>query len=1020
MSARVHPHINLKAPGQTLSAWGLFIILSSETDRIQVAKKSIWIIMKKFNSIQFNSILDILDRHANEKPNDLAFAALKNSTTPSATLSYSQLRHSVATIAAHLQTLAGRGERVILLYAQPFDFLVAFLGCLYAGLIAVPTPLPNTFTAKRVLARMQGIFQDARPALVLTTFDELEGLKSAYHDVTHGNPVTWVATDQIPVPDVVGEPVEVTENSLAYLQYTSGSTSTPKGVMITHGNIVHQSDYMKRVWTKDGTASGVACWMPYYHDFGLFTGTFFPLYMGIPSYLMSPVTFIRRPELWLESISHYRLSHTAAPVFAFDLCTRKLTPDQRAKLDLSCLHVASLGAEPIHRGIVEEFIRVFQPHGFKPDAMIPAYGLAEATLVVTATPLSGGPAITSFNKSELARRRVAPANGSEATWVVSSGRQLADVPVEIVNENTLQRCGPDEIGEIWVGGDSIADGYWEKDQESEKTFRAHLADAKEGPFLRTGDLGFFHNGMIYIAGRIKDIMIFQGQNFYPQDIEWTVQESHPSLQKGGGAAFSVEVDEREQLVVSQELGVAVTDKAEFEKIASTIRRAIAAEHALITYAVVFLRKGTIPKTSSGKIQHHAARNDFLNGKTESVVYISYTSALQSEETTPRTELEAALAAIFEEVLKVSPIGIDDIFFERGGDSLSFLILSDLVEERLGLTIPLDKPMENLSVRLLARVLSGGEEQKEEISRWGGLLPLSAFKTALQHVAVRALKFLPYETVDGFARWLGRQPWAQTVFFRQDLVRFQKIRSATGKPLPDQNSKSEWTYSNLFYHWRIAALNNKREFARRVRVTGLEYLENARKTSRGLIFLSSNVGLKHLAFILLTEMNVDDVMQVGGGMRTLGIVGLSQFRSQFLLAINEELIKSNSHLSFQLAKGKHILEQGGVLIIAGDGQRGHQKKEIPFLNRRRPFGTGFAELAITTDALVVPVLTSLRENGTADIIFHPPLIVPEGSREEQVRSLVEQYARLLEEYWRTDLPNVRWKQMKQYLSLPPIE
>ena len=968
---------------------------------------------------KFTSILNVLDRHANERPDSLAFAALRNSITPSATLTYSQLRLSVAAIAAHLQSLAGRGERVVLLYAQPFDFLVAFLACLYAGLIAVPTPLPNTFTAKRVLARMQGIFQDARPTLVLTTSDELAGLEAAYRDISHGYKVKWVATDQITVSESNHTSIDVEKESLAYLQYTSGSTSMPKGVMITHGNIMHQTDYMKRVWTKDGTASGVACWMPYYHDFGLFTGTFFPLYMGIPSYLMSPVTFIRRPELWLEAISHHRLSHTAAPVFAFDLCVRKLTPEQRAKLDLSCLRVASLGAEPIHSGVVEEFIRVFQKHGFPPEAMIPAYGLAEATLVVTATPLSGGPVISDFDRESLSHRRVSLANGSDRTRLVSSGRQLADVPVEIVNEATLRRCGPDEVGEIWIAGESIANGYWEKEQDSTQTFRARLADSNEGPFLRTGDLGFFHDGMIFIAGRIKDIMIFQGQNFYPQDIEWTAQESHPSLQKGGGAAFSVEVDGREQLVVSQEIAAVPKDKAEFERIASTIRRAIAAEHALTTYAVVFLRKGTIPKTSSGKIQHHAARNDFLNGGTESVLYISYTSAVQSEETAPRTELEAALAEIFEEVLKVSPLGIDDVFFERGGDSLSFLILSDLVEERLGLTIPLDKPMEDLSVRMLARVL-GGEKDVEKSSRQGGLLPLSAFKTILQRVAVNALKIFPYNVVDGFARWVGKQSWVQFAFFRQDLQHVGKILSDMGRPSLGPGIGSQWIYSNLFYHWRIAALNNKEEFSRRVRVTGVEHLTRARETGHGLIFLSSNVGLKHLAFILLTDLNVDDVMQVGGGMRTLGLVGLSQFRNQFLLAINEELIKSNSHLSFQLAKGKHILEQGGVLIIAGDGQRGQHKKEIPFLNRRRPFGTGFAELALTTDSLVVPVLTSLRADGTADVTFHPPLTVADGNHEEQVRSLVEQYARLLEDYWKTDLPNVRWKQMKQYLSLPPIE
>ena len=966
---------------------------------------------------KFTSILNILDHHAAEQPDRLAFASLQNGATPSATLTFGQLRQSVISAAEHLQTLAARGERVVLLYDHPFEFLVPFLACLYAGLIAVPAPLPNTFTAKRVLARMQGIFKDARPVLALTTGANIESLAEAYRELPDSSSLEWIATDQFPARAENWSPLEVESQDAAYLQYTSGSTSAPKGVVITHGNIMHQLDYLRRVWTAENHITGMVSWMPYYHDMGLFSGILFPLFMTAPCYLMPPVMFIRHPECWLEAVSNFRASHTVGPVFAYDLVTRKLTPDQRATLDLSCLEMACLGAEPIQPGIVEAFIATFRPHGFSPEALIPGYGLAEATLAVSVTPLTGGPLMASFDKADLARRRVTPASGPEATRLVSSGRALPDVPVEIVNENTFQRCAPDEIGEIWLGGESIADGYWEKEEDNQKTFEAYLADSNEGPFLRTGDLGFFHDGVIYIAGRIKDMMIFQGQNFYPQDIEWAVQNCHPELQKGACAAFSVDVEGHEQLVVCQEVTSRHSDQLQYEKIASAIRRAIASQHGLTTHAVVLFRKGSISKTSSGKIQRHAARNDFVNGNFESAVYVSFTESLQGEVTAPRNELEAALVKIFEEVLKVSPLGLDDNFFERGGDSLGFIILSELVEERLGLTLPLERPMENLNARALARVLGGEEEPVVGSSqqRWPRLR--SAFKTALQQANVDLLKAFPYRVVDAGLRWFSRQAWARDIFFRQDSQRIRQILSDTGEPAPTSELIAQWVYSNLLYHWRMAVLNDEEEFAQRVRVTGLEHLQQARESGRGAIVLSSNVGWKHLALVSLKGQNVEDMMQVGGGTRTLGLIGLTQLKSQFLLTIDEEMIKSNSHLSYQLARGKQVLEHGGLLFIAGDGQRGQQKKDMPFLNRQRSFGTGFAELALTTDALVVPVLTSLRADGTADVTFHPPLTVPQGSHEEQVRSLVEQYARLLEEYWKTNLPNVRWKQMKQYLSLP---
>jgi acyl-CoA synthetase (AMP-forming)/AMP-acid ligase II/lauroyl/myristoyl acyltransferase/acyl carrier protein len=963
--------------------------------------------------------LNVLEDRAREKPDGLAFAALKDSLKPYASLTYRQLQEAVSATSAHLQTLAGRGERVVLLYAHPFDFLTAFLGCLRAGLIAIPTPLPNTFTAKRVLARMQGIFQDAHPALALTTSDELPNLEEAYLDIQQAYNLKWVATDQIPASRADLAPAAPKPSDVAYLQYTSGSTSAPKGVMITHGNIMHQVDYLTRVWTKDGRSSGMSCWMPYYHDMGLFSGILFPIYLSIPCYLMAPISFIRRPETWLQTVSRYRLSHTAAPVFAFDLCAQKLTPEQRASLDLSCLDMACLGAEPIHPGIVRQFIETFAPHGFRPDALIPGYGLAEATLAVTVTPLQGGPRVAAFSKADLARRVVTPATeGPEATALVGSGRPLADVPVLIVDETTMKLCGPNQIGEIWVGGPSVAAGYWEKEEDNARVFQARLANG-EGPFLRTGDLGFFHDGQIYIAGRIKDIMIFQGQNFYPQDIEWTVQESHPLLQKGGVAAFSVEAEQGEQLVVTQELASVPKDDVEFERIASSIRRAVAAQHSLATHAVVLIRKGTIPKTSSGKIQHHAARADFLSGKTDTVVYASYMSEVQRDESAPRTELEAALAEIFAEVLKVSPVGVEDNFFERGGDSLAFLQLAERVEERLGLTLPFERPVEELSVRALARVL-GDEERGETVARpdrnrlkWR----LVKLESAWNKFFVR---LVPYSLGDGLARRLGASRLVQRLFFAERIRRLKRTLASMGHPAPSPALVAQTVSANLLYLWRVASLNRESEFARGVRVTGREHIERARAQGRGVIVLHSHFGLQHLGTVPILDMDPDEAMIIGGSARTLRVAGLGKLNRQSMLSINDETVNDISSLSFQLAKGKRLLERAGILFIAGDGFFGLRKLDFPFLGRSRPFGAGFAEVALTAGADVIPVFSTLAPNGDVEIVFHPPLTPSGANREEQVRSLVEEYVTLLEAQWRTSVPNIRWSQMRKYLALPPLK
>jgi lauroyl/myristoyl acyltransferase len=315
---------------------------------------------------------------------------------------------------------------------------------------------------------------------------------------------------------------------------------------------------------------------------------------------------------------------------------------------------------------------------------------------------------------------------------------------------------------------------------------------------------------------------------------------------------------------------------------------------------------------------------------------------------------------------------------------------------------LNRPMEDLCVRAIARVLDGEEDS-------GSRNPLSperkwraTITTFIRQMGINLLLALPYDFVDGVVRWLSRNTLIHKALYRQEALNLNRVLRDIGYDGLTSAGFSDWVYANLLYFWRIAALNRREEFLRRVRVQGLEHLNNARQTGHGVILLGSNVGLKHLTVVLMNLSNIDDVMLIGGGMRTLELVGLSQLKSQFLLDIDHDMIKSNSHLSYQLARGKSILEQGGILTLAGDGHRGMIRQELPFLARTHPFGTGFANLAIATDAV-------------AEIQFHPPIAIPDGDKNEQIRVMVEQFAHRLESYWRVNIQNVHTRQIKQYLA-----
>jgi len=406
---------------------------------------------------------------------------------------------------------------------------------------------------------------------------------------------------------------------LAFLQYTSGSTGTPKGVMVSHGNLLFNSADIDR-GCEYTSESVVVTWLPTFHDMGLIYGVIQPLYKGIPCYMMAPTSFLQQPIRWLEAISRYKATHSCAPNFAYQLCVDKVTREQLATLDLSSWCIAFNGAEPVRADVLKRFAEVLKPCGFNLRTFCPAYGLAEATLKVTATRAKDLPTFYTVQSEALRQNRVVEAQEQEpgSLTLVGCGYTEIDTKIAIVHPESLATCPPGEVGEIWVSGSTVAQGYWMRDQASEQTFGAHLANAGEEPFLRTGDLGFLLDGELFVTGRIKDMIIIRGQNHYPQDIELTVQKSHSALRPNCGAAFSVEVEGVERLVIAQEVERSYLRQLDVDEVVKAIRQAVSEQHQLQVYAVVLLKTASIPKTSSGKIQRHACRDGFLNGSLDVV------------------------------------------------------------------------------------------------------------------------------------------------------------------------------------------------------------------------------------------------------------------------------------------------------------------------------------------------------------------------------------------------------------------
>jgi acyl-CoA synthetase (AMP-forming)/AMP-acid ligase II len=553
----------------------------------------------------FSSLVALLARRAESQPDEPAYIFLGDRGAEEAKLTFRQLHDASLALAAQLTKIARPGDRAILVFPPGLEFLIAFFGCQIARVIAVPMMVPRRQGARDSSA---AIMSNCEPVVALTS--PAFAIRTDLHARFSSQQIQWLAVDlthrepgatDLPAPESQG---------IAFLQYTSGSTSEPKGVAVSHANLLANLE-MIRLSLGNTRQSTYVNWVPLYHDMGLILNALEALYVGALCVLMAPNGFMQRPLNWLRAIHHYRGEVGCSPNFGFDLCVSRYRADQVQGLDLSSWKVALNGAEPVHAETIKRFIETFAGHGFDPAAVFPAYGMAEATLLITGGRRGAGHMTRAVSRSGLWEHAVtAPVDHADTQTLVGCGRALVNERIAIVEPGSRRRLPADVVGEVWVNGPNVARSYWRNAEATRLNLTAEIAGEDDATdWLRTGDLGFLDvSGELFITGRIKDLIIVRGINHYPQDIEHTVQALHPAFRRNGGAAFSVS-DERgeETLVVVQEIERTERNRIDPAEMTAVIRQGVVEQHELFARHIVLIRPGALPKTTSGKIQRSLAR-----------------------------------------------------------------------------------------------------------------------------------------------------------------------------------------------------------------------------------------------------------------------------------------------------------------------------------------------------------------------------------------------------------------------------
>lgn len=644
--------------------------------------------MKKYDS----TIIQLLSNKVKANPEKVLYTFLKNGITETERRTYQQLHDMSSSIGAVLHKHAQVGDRVLLLFPSGLSYIDAFFGALYAGIIAV-TAYPPTLNSKN--EKLKSIINDCKPKIVLTTSEMYKKREDIISNIPSLSEVLWICSEEIANADGSDwfEPT-ITSDSIAFLQYTSGSTSNPKGVMVSHKNLLCNEALLSDGFSHNENSNYVT-WLPIYHDMGLIGNIIQSLYSGSSCFLMSPFSFLKKPIVWLEAISKYRAHTSGGPNFAYDLLSRTVTEADLVGLDLSCWKIAFNGAEPIRSSTVKSFSKKFKSVGFENKAFYPCYGLAEATLFVTGSEKNLPCEIISVDGKNM----------------VSSGFVRQEFQeVLIVDPDTKNECSLGTIGEIWVSGDSVALGYWNNPEKTDEIFNAFTCNSKKGPFLRTGDMGFFGGDELYVSGRLKELIIIKGRNFYPQDIELIVEGCDSVLKPGCSASFSIDHNNEEKLIVVQEIKNRVKIN-NIQQLLGKINLEISRNLEVDVYDILLVKSGSIPKTTSGKIQRIKAKKLYLGNQFDVIGYLSdckkriIDNPDRVDYIAPKSDIEKLLIDICQQSLGIDKVGTSDSFFELGATSLTLSAVSNELNKRLNRSISQVAFYTYTNIKSLAEYLS---------------------------------------------------------------------------------------------------------------------------------------------------------------------------------------------------------------------------------------------------------------------------------------------------------------------------
>ncbi len=623
----------------------------------------------------------ILRKRAQKQPENVAYIHRLNEKRDEIKITYAELDLQAKRIAHALRHCAQKPPSITLLLFPPgLDFICAFFGCLCAGVIAVPLPLPT----KRTFDRVQKVLDDTRAEVILTT-SQCQTLLSKDNLLSATTSLQWIAIDTIQKEGDYTR-YSFNKNDIAFLQYTSGSTSRPKGVMVTHENIMANQEMIKRGFGHDENTI-FAGWLPHFHDMGLIGNILQPMYLGIPSILLAPVAFMQKPFMWLQTISDHRATTSGGPNFSYELCVEKITDEQMQNFDLSSWKIAFNGAEPVNENTLCKFAKKFGGCGFRYESFYPCYGLAEATLFVSGN----------FPKTPPKTHQI-----NDKKTLIGLGQEHGEEKIIIVNPESCIPCATNEEGEIWISGPNIATGYWNQVEATQETFHAKI-NGDEREFMRTGDLGFFNaDKQLFVTGRIKDLIIIRGKNVYPQDLEASIVNCDVALRSNGCAAFSLQIDDQEQLVIVAEVGREYVRDINYEALFGKIKHILSQDHQLAAYEIILIKPSTLPKTSSGKIQRSVCRQFYKENHLEIIARSETKQVIESQNNV--IDIQNELKKILKAVLKIQTEKLDhDLpLTYLGVDSLDALSLQSAIETRWNICFPYEELLECNSIGEIVR------------------------------------------------------------------------------------------------------------------------------------------------------------------------------------------------------------------------------------------------------------------------------------------------------------------------------